>query len=147
MASNWEDIGDAIVTSLNAASLSQSFTSSRQYRPNLDLTGLEASSTATVYVIPAARTSTTSSRLPIQTRDYSFDVEIYRFISDPTTAANIDTWMTLAEEIEDHLMQAGGMSDGVWIGSTADDPFDGDLLHDQHLFAAAIRVIYRVKQQ
>lgn len=146
MASRWETIGDAIVTSLNAASLGQTFTSVRAYRPDTDLTALEAATQASVYVIPESRESDTVSRTPIQARDYFFSIEIHRFISDPATIANVDTWMTFAESVEDHLMGAGNMGAGVWMGSNSTPPLEPESLFEEHVFQSTILVQYRVKQ-
>ena len=147
MASRWETIGDAVVTSLNAASLSQSFTSTRDYRPVVDLDVLEAATEVTVYVIPESRESETVSRVPIQRRDYTFAVEIYRYIADPTTKESVDTWTTFTEELEDHLMGAGTMGLGVWVGSDNAEPFDTEKLLDDNLFLSIVRVQYQVKQE
>lgn len=143
MASKWETIGDAIVTSLNAATLSQSFTAARKYRPYHEQKTLESESAPRVYVIPASRSSDSQSRRPSHNRSYLFDIEIHKYIASADTVANVDEWATLAEEIEDHLIDAGNMASAVWVSSENDEPFDPDALFTQNIFSTALRVGYR----
>ena len=143
MASKWETIGDAVVTALNAASLSQSFSAVRKYRPYHEHKTLESESTPRVYVVPVSRSSESQSRRPSHNRTYMLDVEIYKYISDADTVASVDDWMTLAEEIEDHLIDAGSMGGAVWVSSENDEPFDPESLFTRNVFETTLRVGYR----
>ena len=144
MAAKLLEISDAVVVSINAASLSIAFTATRSDRPPIKLTELAADSGPRVYVLPGAVSQTRSpqSRAMKRTLDYQIDILILR--KDATSSNNHDQYHALVEEIENHLSTAGRMSDATWLGATIDPHYSAELYDSHQVFAAVSRQQYRL---
>jgi hypothetical protein len=130
------DIADSIVTSLNAASLSQTFTSVRGYIPEYDLENL---ATMQVTVVPSLIAISGLSRSGNQ-YDQGITVAIYKRIV--INNANLDALMTFVEEIADTLIRT--RHSGATVIATANDPiYSPDDLREKQLFISLINVTLR----
>ncbi len=95
------DIADAVVTALNAADLSQSFTAVRRYVPKFDSSG---DYSVQVQVVPKSEASEIETR-GSDAADLSIDIGVFKKLeSDGSKAADeiaeIDALMALCEEIK-----------------------------------------------
>ena len=136
------EIADAVLASINAASLSLAFTATRVDRPPVKLTELAADSGPRVYVLPGPvnEINAPNSRSGTRKRDYQTDVVVLR--KDAT--ADYDQYHALIEEIETHLSTAGQMAGGSWMGATIDPRYAAELYDQHQIFAAASRQTYRL---
>lgn len=140
MADTLVGISTAIVTSLNAASLSVSFTAERKDRPPLNADDLTGEANPRVYVVPSdIQTVSVLSRKQSRVVDYFVDILVLK----KGTIDTYDTYRGLMEEMVDHLMNAGRMNEANWIGSTTDSPFSEELFDTAQIFAGNTRQQYR----
>ena len=142
MAAKLLEISDAVVTSINAATLSIAFTATRADRPPIKLTELAGDSGPRVYVLPGPVTPVVQphSRSGSRKMDYFVDTLVLR--KDAT--GNYDQYRLLVDEIETHLSTAGRMSDATWLGATIDPTYSAELYDSHQVFAAATRQQYRI---
>jgi len=96
MAAKILDIADAIVTQLNAATLSQAFTAVRGYLPTFELEDFD---TLQVTVVPKADDGKLDTRSQ-SIHDYAIDIGIQKRF-DAITNDNLDPLVLLTEEIAD----------------------------------------------
>ncbi len=92
-------IAEAVKDALNAATLSQTFTATRVYAPDMELRLNEDAIAVRVWPAPEGRVSTFASRGSIK-RDYPVYVAVLRKC-DVDTNATVDAYAALLEEIED----------------------------------------------
>lgn len=97
------NIADAVVTTLNGAALSQSFTAERSYVPVLakqseEGAGVDQLATLKVLVVPRELTSAALHR-KARLRNYVVDIGLYKRTSD--AVADNDPFMLLVEEMMD----------------------------------------------
>jgi len=134
-------IADAVVESLNAASLSQTLTSERHYQPVFDLPEM---SDLHVSVVPKGIEVLASSRNQNQ-HDYAIDIGVQQKVADDTEA---DGLMTLAEEIADHFRLSRVQITGIGsipVLKVATEPiFAPEHLTEKRVFTSIITLTFRV---
>lgn len=134
-------IADAVVDSLNAATLSQPLTAERHYQPVFDLPDM---ADLHVSIVPKGIEVLASSRNQNQ-HDYAIDIGIQQRITNDTEA---DALMTLAEEITDHFRLSRLPIDG--IGSVpvlkveTNPVFAPEHLAEKRVFTSIITLTFRV---
>jgi len=92
-------IAEAVTDALNAATLSQTFTATRVYVPEIELRLNEDAIAVRVWPAPEGRISTFADRSRIK-RDYPIYVGVLRRC-DIDVNATVDAYAALLEEIED----------------------------------------------
>jgi len=134
-------IADAVVESLNAASLSQELTAKRHYQPVFDLPDM---ADLHVSVVPKGIEVLASSRNQNQ-HDYAIDIGIQQKVADDNEA---DGLMTLAEEIADHFRLSRLPIDGfgsVPVLKVETNPiFAPEHLAEKRVFTSIITLTFRV---
>lgn len=90
-------IADAVVTQLNAATLSQPLTAARLYAPSFELPDME---TLHVTVVPRGIASTSLDR---KRDSFSYEIDLAVQKKTDMAQASLDALMTLVEEIADHF--------------------------------------------
>lgn len=133
-------LADAIVTELNAATLSQSFTAVRKYRPPKTL---EDCKTLTVLVVPGSVEHEFASR-NAQAETYRVDVAVAKKLDTSTTdtiESLSDPLCLLVQEIEDLLIGTRpGDYPGAIVTRVVNDPvFYPDKMDDHRLFLSVIQ--------
>ena len=93
------NIADAIVTSLNGATFSQSFTAVRSYNAEAELTDLDTLHVTVIALKDDGQAETRGS----STHDYTINIGIQK---KPATIsnANVDPLVYLTQEIADHFL-------------------------------------------
>lgn len=134
-------IADAVVESLNAASLSQELTAERHYQPVFDLPEM---ADLHVSVVPKGVEVLASSRNQNQ-HDYAIDIGIQQKVADDAEA---DALMALAEEIADHFrlgrVQVTGIG-GIPVLKVGTEPvFAPEHLTEKRVFTSIITLTFRV---
>ncbi len=134
-------IADAVVESLNAASLNQPLTAERHYQPVFDLPEM---ADLHVSVVPKGIEVLASSRNQNQ-HDYTIDIGVQQKVADDTEA---DALMTLAEEIADHFrlgrVQVTGIGSVPVLKVATEPVFAPEHLTEKRLFTSIITLTFRV---
>ena len=134
-------IADAVVESLNAASLSQELAAERHYQPVFDLPEM---ADLHVSVVPKGVEVLASSRNQNQ-HDYAIDIGVQQKVADDTEA---DGLMTLAEEIADHFRLSRVQITGIGsipVLKVATEPiFAPEHLTEKRVFTSIITLTFRV---
>jgi len=134
-------IADAVVDSLNAASLSQELTAERHYQPVFDLPEMVD---LHVSVVPKGIEVLASSRNQNQ-HDYAIDIGIQQKVADDSES---DALMTLAEEIADHFRRGRVQVEGVGsipVLKVGTEPvFAPEHLTEKRVFTSIITLTFRV---
>jgi len=134
-------ITDAVVESLNAASLSQELTAERHYQPVFDLPEM---ADLHVSVVPKGIEVLASSRNQNQ-HDYAIDIGIQQKVADDAEA---DTLMALAEEIADHFRLSRVQIEGtgsIPVLKVGTEPvFAPEHLTEKRVFTSIITLTFRV---
>jgi hypothetical protein len=99
MACVHSTIAEAVAADLNTADLSQSFTATRVYAPELQLRATEDAVIVRVWADPVGRTSTFADRARFH-REYPVFVGVAKKC-DVSTTSTVDAYAELLEEIED----------------------------------------------
>jgi hypothetical protein len=134
------DLADAIVAKLNAATLSQAFTAVRLYAP---LEDLETLSTLKVTVVPRSAFFEGADRHR-KTVTAQVDVGVQR--RSDLSPADLDDLMVLVEEIVD-LFPFGALSTylGASVVGVANAPiWASDHLNEKHVFTSVITLTVKV---
>ena len=130
-------LGDAVVTSLNDESFSEDFTSTRRYRPIIELKDLK-DLTVTV-IVPSLVQNITARK--INTDDMVVDVLVQQQ-ADPEDNAVMDALLDLCEKIGEHF-RGLNFSPAYWRSTEILSTYDMEDLSTYRMFSALIRVNYR----
>ena len=134
-------ISDAVVESLNAATLSQELTAERHYQPVFDLPEM---ADLHVSVVPKGIEVLASSRNQNQ-HDYAIDIGIQQRVVDDAEA---DALMALAEEITDHFrlsrVQVTGIGSVPVLKVATEPVFAPEHLTEKRVFTSIITLTFRV---
>jgi len=135
------EVADAVVTALNAATLSQSFTATRLY---ILVDELKNFTSLRVSVIPQAMEVTNISRDESQ-EIYRIDIAIQKKLTDADDKDEVDTMMLLVEEVCDLLIRTRPSGHPAAIARN----FENDPIYsDEHLrelrqFTSVVTFIFR----
>ena len=133
-------IGDTVVSELNAASFSQSFTAERNYLPLYDLNELK---TLRVTVVPTAATLETKSRKSAQ-HDVEIDIAVQQKVTDTNNPA-IDPLMALVEEIADHFrFKRLASPDAIWVKTESEPVYAQEHLDQYRVFSSLLTLTFRI---
>ena len=132
---------DAVVSELNAASLSLAFTSARFYLPRFELTDMD---TLHVTVVPQAVLEAREMKALVQ-YDLSIDVAIQQRFSDDTPV-EIDPLMDLVQEIADffRLRRLTAFTDASWLRTERKTLFDPTHMDELRQFTSVLTLVFRV---
>lgn len=134
------DIADAVVTSLNGGSFSQTFTASRKWTPKFSLPDL---ATLRVSVKPNTETVSKADREK-DFFDIAIDVGVQRKVDSDS---EIDDMDDLVGEIIDHLRnQRLSNLNAAFLSITRDPVLYDAHLEEHHAFTSIITVTYRVRR-
>lgn len=133
-------IADAIVTELQAASLSQAATIQRRYLPEYSLRDL---ADTCVTVVPTEATITAAGRTA-NYHDFSVDVAVQRRVEAGDIEA-LDDLMQLTEEISDalRLKRLAGYPNAAWLRSEVKATFAQEHLNEHQVFTSVLTVTFR----
>jgi len=141
MAAIVNTIGDAVVTKLNAATFTQSFTAVRKYAPLYRLRDMDA---LHVTVVTSSESIEQSDRATRQ-HDYTIDIGVQkRFSSDALTT--LDPLADLVQEISDEFTGAEltAYTSATWTRTSVDPIFAPDHMSKFRQFTSVVRLTYRV---
>jgi hypothetical protein len=130
------DIANAIVTHLNAQSLSKTYTCKLDYLPDFEREDL---TTAELTVFPSGKAITFASRVDNQ-YVYTFNLVI-RCPVAPAKEPDISAEMYFAEEVIESLDRIS-MSNASFTGAESAAAYDLDLLNERNEFLAAFSITY-----
>lgn len=133
------EIADTVVSELNAASFSQSFTAVRNYLPLYELKDLKS---LRVTVVPKTSALETKSRNAAQ-QDVEIDVAVQQKPPD-TNNGTIDPLMTLVEEIADHFrFKRLSPPDCIWIKTENEPVYAQEHLDRFRVFTSLLTLTFR----
>jgi len=134
-------IADAVVESLNAATLGQEIAAERHYQPVFDLPEM---ADLHVSIVPKGIEVLASSRNQNQ-HDYAIDIGIQQKVADDSEA---DVLMSLAEEIADHFRRGRVQIEGIGsipVLKVSTEPiFAPEHLTEKRVFTSIITLTFRV---
>lgn len=132
-------LSDAVVSDLNAASFSQSFTAERHYLPLYDLKALK---TLRVTVVPSGNAIEARARRTAQ-HDVAIDIAIQQKVAGTDNAA-IDPLMTLTEEIADHFrFKRLASPDAMWVKTENEPVYAQEHLDQYRVFTSLLTLTFR----
>ena len=143
-ASMLAQIADAVVTELNAATLSQPFTAQRFYLPVFDLGEMKD---LHVSVVPKGVTVQPAGRTLLQ-HDYSIDVAVQKKAA-PDDTSTIDGLMVLVEEIAAFFKLrslTGIPGPGAWVKTEHAPVYSPEHMEQYRQFTSVITLTFRVIQ-
>ncbi len=117
------EIADAIVIALNAGGFSQPFIATRNFRPNAKLPDMGP---LTVTVTPRGVVTERGTRSMVQ-RDFEIDIAVQQKLRNINEDDEVETLMTLTEEIADAF--SGVAIAGHPVLRTSNEP----IYHPDHL--------------
>lgn len=132
------NVADAIVTVLNNAALSQTFTAVRLYRP---VTELKDFSGIKVTVVPKDQVLTLADRAQGLT-EFRIDIGVQKKL---TTASNaeIDEMMELVEEILDLIRLTVSFGIAKWLRTENELIYSPDHLDEMRVFTSILTLTLR----
>lgn len=135
------DVADAVVTALNDASLSQSFTATRAYAPPKSIKDVKE---LVVLVVPGSVERELAAR-SLKSELYRIDVAVLKQI-DPDDNTTLDPLTHLVEEIGDLLIteRPADYTSAVCIRVSNDPVWDPDHLRSLRVFTSVVQAFYRV---
>lgn len=136
------DIADAVVTVLNDASLSQSYTAVRTYRPIYDLRDITS---LTITVVPKEQELILADRTQGQ-MDFRLDIGIQKKLGDATSTGDnteIDALMTLVEEIIDLIRDTRVFGVAKWLKTENSPIFAPEHLSEMRVFTSVLTLTLR----
>ncbi len=134
------EIAEAVVTQLNAASLSQTFTAQRNYLPIYELEHLKE---LRVTVVPKGIAISSAGRGSNQ-YDVEIDIAVQQKLTN-TTAAEIDPLLALVEEITDLFrLRRLTAPDAVWVKSQNEPVYVQEHLDQFRVFTSVLTLTFRV---
>lgn len=137
-----QDIAAALVTSLNAASFTQSVTAVRRYRPHFEIKEL---TTIRLSVIAMTVEAVRMAR-GVTEFEYGIDVALQK-AEDPDNETALDALAVLAEEIDDHIREAGAMAAGSWLRQTTPALWIPEHLHEKGAYTHVSRHVYHLEKE
>jgi hypothetical protein len=149
MSSLIADLCDAMVTSLNGASLSQTFTAQRLYQVRYTESEL---STLRVSVTPGPAQWNTVAR-DVDDRQVDVDVAVQKKLPAQYDNDDVDALLVLVEEIVEHFRQAALSAGSINVICMeralvpgADSAVAREHLEDHRAFTGVIRTTWRARQ-
>ena len=138
MAADIINVADAIVTELNATTLSQSFTSERGYLPTFDLAEMNE---LKVTVVPKEDDGKLDTRTA-STHDYAIDIGVQK---KPPAIENtdLDPLMLLVQEIADHFLFGQQAAGATLIAPTVRILYLQEHLQKLRQFTSVITLTFR----
>ncbi|KKL21175.1 hypothetical protein LCGC14_2448080 [marine sediment metagenome] len=132
------DVADALVTVLNDADLSQSFTAVRKYRPIYELREI---GDLTITVVPKEQGQVLADRVRAQ-MDFGLDIGIQKKL---TTGGNaeVDILMELVEEIIDLIRNTRVFGVAKWMKTENNPIFAPEHLSEMRVFTSILTVTLR----
>jgi hypothetical protein len=138
-------IAEAVKDALNAASLSQSFTATRVYVPELELRDTEDAIVVRVWPAPEGRVTTLGKGTrSARHREYPVYVCVLRKC-DVDTNATVDAYAYLLEEIEDNFLgdQLTGYTSAVCIVAEEVALFTWENMRQLRQYTGVTKLIFR----
>lgn len=135
------DVADSVVTELNAASLSLSFTAKRYYMPRFDLKDMKD---LHVSVVPKGTQITKNDRIH-NIHDISIDIAIQKKF-DKGDLPEIDPLLQLAEEIADlfRLRRLSSYPAAHWLKTEHSPIYSQEHWDELREFTSVITLTFRV---
>ena len=132
------EIADEVVSILNGASLSQSFTAVRRYQPRFTLEELE---TLRVSVVPKSIAETLFAR-KVSGKEIAIDIGVQK--KTEGADSEYDDLMLLTEEISDLFIRTRlSTPESVAWKQTANDPiYSVDDLNEQQVFLSVVTITF-----
>lgn len=141
MATREGTIADAIVTSLNAASLSISFTATRQNVADVELKDMSG---IVVSVVPRSKTTERINRIQWR-EEHEILIYLQKKLDQTSDETQLDTLRTFAEEVEDHLKTATSrMGGAALVELNRESIFDAEAIVERQQFEARIAGMYHI---
>lgn len=136
------DIAEAVKAALNAASLSQPLTATREYVPVYELTDLD---TLRVTVVPRELSATALSRRDDDFR-YMIDIGIQQRFEPPLNPADLDARMLLVEEIVDlfRSKRLTGYTAAMCVQVENPPIFSPEHIDQYRTFTSVVRLTFQV---
>lgn len=133
------DIIDAIVSTINGTTWSQTITAVREYAPKWKPSDL---SSVVVVVAPVSRDRAFQARGRDRV-DYDIDIGFFKHITGDTASrdAEVDGLVELVDEIETYWMERNitvGTGKLTTIASDTDPVYDAELLRDSGVFGSVL---------
>ena len=143
MSSQIVDVAEAVKTSLNAGTFSQTFTAMRKWVPKVALAALD---TIAVTVVPKDYARENETRGETR-RTIQIDIGIQKRFNyletnpeDPTKLDELDELMQLVEEIANYFTP-GGYGGARWVRTEIPEPmFDIQVLDKESTFTSVVTV-------
>jgi hypothetical protein len=138
-------LADAIVTALNAATLSQAFTAERIYAPKFDLASGEA---VQIKVAPKSDVRQPGSAAA-DNATIQIELGIFKKLGEDTTSdiAEMDAMLAFCEEIKPLINRqrlAAGL-DAICTGTAQETPYFIDALETERVFLTLITATFAVE--
>ncbi len=135
------NIADAIVAELNAATFSQSVTAARHYLPRFELTEMQ---TLHVSVVPKSIVLAGGDRSRSQ-GDYSVDIAVQRKFQTGDNA-ELDALANLVEEIADHFRakRLSSYPNAAWLKTEQSVLYAPEHMEELRQFTSVLTLTYRV---
>ena len=136
-------IADAVVSVLNAATLSQTFTAVRKYTVKHDLKDLDD---LQVSVVPQAKIGRMADRGGKQDEEYRVDVGVQQRADTSSNTAS-DALMLLTQEVADTFLTGErlvGYTTAMCMQATNEPIYDPAGLRDKRTFTSVVTLIFRV---
>lgn len=134
-------IADAVVASINAASLSQPVNAERHYQPIFELSELK---TLKVSVVPRGLALASAGRA-LEMSEHLIDVGVQQKL-EAVDAAHIDPLIDLVDEIAELFRgkRLDGYPEAMWTKSTIDPLYAPEHLEQYRQFTSVLTLTFKV---
>ena len=134
-------VADAVISELNGATFTPSFTAERSYLPRSELTELKA---LKVTVVPNGLSVTTASRGQVQ-QDVAIDVAVQQKLTGEDNSS-LDPLLALAEEIAARFQGKRLISfpAAIWVKTEFKTIYAPDHIDQLRVFTSVITLTFRV---
>ncbi len=135
-------LAEAVKTELEGASLSQSFTAVRAYRPRFTVADL-----TTLRVVVVARNCALEARNRVHDdHDCVVEISILKHIGGTLTNEQVDPYMDFVEEVVDFLRRRplSDVPQATYKKAAYEVPYDDEEMERKQTFEALVSVMYRV---
>lgn len=138
------EIAQTVANELNTQPFSQAFTACRYYRPQFSLEELAA---LRVSVVPRSLTLAPATRAK-STWEVAVDIAIQRRLLDPGNIIEIDTLVSLVEEVIAFLdgRRLAAYPQAAFVGIENDPAYAVEHIDELSVFTSVVTVRYRVMQ-
>lgn len=135
-------IAKAVLTDLNAATLSQSFTATRAYRPPKDLKDVK---TLAVLVVPGGVEGELLARGALKTERLRIDIAVIKQV-DPDSNTVLDALAYLVQEVKDTFFgkRLSSYTSAACIACENSPAWEPDILAGDRCFVSITRLYFRV---